>query len=68
VYRLRQAREVSRYLEDLKALARDDARRIVAATRGLAEDPRPQGSIKLKDAIYRLRVGAYRIIYHVNDE
>ena len=68
MYRLRQAREVSRYLEDPKALPRDDARRIVAAIRGLAEDPRPQGSIKLKDAIYRLRVAAYRIIYHVNDE
>lgn len=68
MYRLRQAREVSRYLEDPKPLARDDARRIVAAIRGLAEDPRPQGSIKLKGAIYRLRVGAYRIIYQVNDE
>ena len=68
MYQLRLAREVSRYLEDPKALPRDDSRRIVAAIRELAEDPRPRGSTKLKDAIHRLRVGAYRIIYHVNDE
>lgn len=35
----------------------------------LAEDPRPQGSVKLADVdAYRVRVGVYRVAYAVQDE
>jgi mRNA interferase RelE/StbE len=35
----------------------------------LAENPRPQGYIKLKgEEAYRIRVGDYRIIYEINDD
>jgi mRNA interferase RelE/StbE len=34
----------------------------------LANNPRPQGHIKLKgEEAYRIRVGNYRIIYEIND-
>jgi len=42
---------------------------ILKALGYLAEDPRPQGYIKLKgqDA-YRIRVGNYRVIYQIVDK
>lgn len=57
--------------ESLVRIARGDrvsARRIDAAIRGLAEEPRPVGAVKLTglDAM-RLRVGNYRVIYVVDD-
>ena len=40
----------------------------MAAISQLAEDPRPLGCVKLTGAHkYRLRVGAYRILYTVRD-
>lgn len=33
----------------------------------LRENPRPRGCRKLVDDIYRVRAGAYRIIYHIDD-
>lgn len=42
---------------------------IKTAIAGLAEDPRPQGFIKLKgEDAYRIRVGNYRIIYEIDDD
>ena len=39
------------------------------AVDSLAEDPRPQGAIKLAGRNdYRVRVGDYRIVYAVDDE
>jgi mRNA interferase RelE/StbE len=44
-------------------------RRIATAIRGLADDPRPAGSRKLKNReVWRIRVGDYRVIYGVNDK
>jgi mRNA interferase RelE/StbE len=43
---------------------------VVAHIKGLAENPRPFGYIRLsvsKNA-YRIRVGAYRIIYSIEDD
>lgn len=41
---------------------------IKTAITGLAENPRPQGYIKLKgEEAYRIRVGNYRIIYEIDD-
>lgn len=43
--------------------------RLTEAIRGLANNPRPPGAKKLsgRDA-WRIRVGAYRVIYEVSDK
>nr|HID13209.1 type II toxin-antitoxin system RelE/ParE family toxin [Anaerolineae bacterium] len=41
---------------------------IVQALLALRDDPRPPGCRKLFDDIYRIRVGAYRVIYKIGDE
>ena len=43
--------------------------RLVSRIQGLASNPRPTGSQKLAgaDHSYRLRQGAYRIVYSVDD-
>lgn len=55
---------------DLRKLPRDVLERVDARIQSLATDPRPHGSVKLtnEDALYRIRVGDYRIIYEVQDE
>jgi mRNA interferase RelE/StbE len=44
-------------------------RRLRSAIRGLTNEPRPTGSIKLQGErdLYRIRVGDYRIIYQIQD-
>ncbi len=44
--------------------------RIVSRIQGLARDPRPPGSQKLAgdEERYRVRRGAYRIVYSVDDK
>ena len=61
---------VSRTAErGLRRLERRDQQRIVAAVRSLASDPRPPGSRKLQgyEDVFRIRVGAYRILYSVSN-
>jgi mRNA interferase RelE/StbE len=50
---------------DLRRLARDDFRRVIAHVKALAEDPRPSGSRKISGSKndWRIRVGDYRILY-----
>ena len=44
-------------------------RAIVAHIRSLATDPRPAGAVKLSGANkYRIRQGAYRILYRIEDD
>ena len=43
-------------------------RRILNAIEALAENPRPNGAIQLRPALYRIRVGSYRVVYRINDE
>jgi mRNA interferase RelE/StbE len=48
-----------------------DQTRILATLRRLAEEPRPAGCVPVKTAepgTYRIRVGAYRVIYTVLDD
>ena len=47
----------------------EDRRRATAIIRGLSENPRPRGSLKLAGAsdAYRIRFGSYRILYTVSD-
>ncbi|RVU40976.1 type II toxin-antitoxin system RelE/ParE family toxin [Lujinxingia sediminis] len=44
-------------------------RRLVPAIEALADDPRPDGVKKLKgrEALWRVRVGDFRIIYEIED-
>ena len=45
-----------------------DRRRVVAKIKALASDPRPRGAEKLSGKEqYRLRQGAYRILYEIDD-
>ena len=54
---------------DIRALARNDQIRILAKVMALSADPRPPGSVKLagQSALWRIRLGDYRIIYQIQD-
>jgi mRNA-degrading endonuclease RelE of RelBE toxin-antitoxin system len=56
-----------RVQRELDALQEVDYERVVAKLRGLAKAPRPRGCEKLYDAIYRVRVGDFRIIHLVDE-
>jgi len=55
---------------DLADLSPDVQPRIVKALRKLEANPRPSGIKKLEgnENAYRLRVGAYRVLYEVYDK
>lgn len=54
----------------LRKVPQNVQKRIVAALDELREDPRPPGCVKLKgeDDLFRIRVGDYRVVYHVQDK
>ena len=47
-------------------------RRVLAAIRDLAEEPRPRGARKMRgtgtEEEWRIRIGDYRVVYRVDDE
>ena len=54
--------------KDLRAILKQDVRRILERIDMLADDPRPRGSEKLSThELYRIRQGRYRILYEVRD-
>ena len=54
--------------KELESVPKADRRRVVTRIRALASDPRPSGAEKLSGREqYRLRQGAYRILYEIND-
>ena len=53
---------------DLGKLSGYDLERVVAAIRGLGENPRPRGARKIRGPHYRIRVGVWRVIYAVFDK
>jgi mRNA interferase RelE/StbE len=58
--------EVTRSAEKrLRALPRDDQKRLAKAILDLGDDPRPRGARKLfgYEDVFRIRVGSYRILY-----
>jgi len=59
-----RSRRVQRELDGLQEV---DHERVVVKLRALVSNPRPQGSEKLYDAIYRIRVGDFRIIYLIDE-
>lgn len=55
--------------KDLRRVPKRDVQRILARIEALAEDPRPPGAEKLSaQERYRIRQGAYRILYEIRDE
>jgi mRNA interferase RelE/StbE len=54
--------------KQLGRIQQQDRVRIIEAIRGLADNPRPSGSIKLSGRpAWRIRTGPYRVIYEIND-
>lgn len=65
-YRLLFKKSVAK---DLRAIPKRDIQRILSRIAALAETPRPRGSEKLTDQErYRIRQGAYRIVYEIHDD
>ncbi|SNR61875.1 mRNA interferase RelE/StbE [Haloechinothrix alba] len=66
-YRIELSRRAAKALDVLDKPVR---RRAMAAIDALADNPRPHGCVKLSgtDNVWRIRVGAYRIIYEVHDQ
>jgi len=59
-----------RAIKDLRAIPRTDQSKIIDKAESLSEDPYPRGSLKLKgvkEELWRVRVGNYRILYQVDD-
>lgn len=55
-------------IKTLEKINEPDYSKIKEAIFQLADNPRPQGYIKLKNRDgYRIRAGNYRIIYEIND-
>jgi mRNA interferase RelE/StbE len=56
--------------KQLDALPDDVYERIAVKIQLLAEEPRPDGVVKMKgsDNEYRIRIGDYRVRYEIDDE
>jgi mRNA interferase RelE/StbE len=56
--------------KEIKALPKHIQTNVINHIWALAEQPRPQGCRKLvgEENLWRIRVGHYRIIYHIQDE
>ena len=65
MYQLKLTSRAQRQLDKLPA---EELGRIVAALQQLEGNSRPSGAKKLRDFIYRIRVGDWRIIYAVFDK
>ncbi|MBI5839862.1 MAG: type II toxin-antitoxin system RelE/ParE family toxin [Chloroflexi bacterium] len=54
-------------LKELEKLPRQFIPKIIAAVKGLSENPYPQGTKKLvgSEHTYRIREGDYRIVYEI---
>ena len=53
--------------QQIKRLPKEIYPRVKQAVISLEDVPRPPGAVKLKDDIYRIRIGDYRVIYFVDD-
>jgi mRNA interferase RelE/StbE len=70
VYAVRIARRAERNLRHIRQGDPRAYARIAGAIRSLANEPRPTGASKLTafdPPAWRLRVGAYRIVYEINE-
>ena len=65
-YELRLRSSVAK---DLRGIPKADVTRILQRMRALCDDPRAPGCEKLSGAdLYRVRQGAYRIVYEIHDQ
>jgi mRNA interferase RelE/StbE len=66
-YRVEFSRPADR---QFRALPAEVQRRIALKVNALADAPRPRGAEKLEgvEALYRLRVGDYRIVYQIREQ
>jgi mRNA interferase RelE/StbE len=57
-------------IKDIASLPQEYARLVSQYIDRLKEEPRPPGARKLRNftAVYRLRVGVYRILYEIDDK
>ena len=63
-YTVEQSPKCQKQLAKMEAGVR---RRVEAKISSLGIAPRPPGTEKLKDSIYRVRVGTWRLIYVIDD-
>lgn len=54
--------------KELARFPRHDQERIIKTIRNLSETPRPEGCVNLREMLYRVRSGRFRIIYAIFDE
>ncbi len=55
--------------KDLRAIPKNDIKKILSKINTLAEDPRGEGCIKLSgQESYRVRQGLYRIVYEIKND
>jgi mRNA interferase RelE/StbE len=66
-YRVELARAAEKELDRLPGPI---VQRVIEAVRGLRDNARPRGAVKLRgeEGAYRIRVGRYRVIYEVDEE
>jgi mRNA interferase RelE/StbE len=56
-------------LKSLESIPKQTRRRLFDTAAKLHDEPRPGGAIKLKgSALWRIRVGDYRILYLIDDD
>jgi mRNA interferase RelE/StbE len=56
-------------VKEIEGIPQKDRQRIAARIQGLSTNPRPPGCEKLSGQHkFRLRQGAYRLVYSVNDD
>ncbi len=68
MYRVEFAKSAKKDIEGLPERVRS---RIKAKLLSIRDNPRPKGCVKLEGfglAFFRVRVGDYRIVYHVDDK
>lgn len=60
---------VKQAAKQFKKLPSPDRQRLKPKIDALAQDPRPNGVVKLsgQENLYRIRVGDYRVIYSIQD-
>lgn len=54
--------------KQLDAVPDHDYIKISQKIQSLSENPRPFGSKKLSDKVYRIRIGNYRVVYSIFDK
>ena len=55
---------------DIKKLSPREFRKVIAAIRALAKNPRPHGCRKISSSQHdwRIRVGVFRVLYEIDDK